>query len=103
MAQYLNDAIVIEVSNMPITEKAKLYHGKMSPGYESKFPETDPEESRHINHWLADNCFGDYYTRSQHEIGNDKAFLIKAISQCLLFIGYLRSMNALRCVNDACK
>ena len=22
-----------------------------------------PEESRHINHWLADNCFGDYYTR----------------------------------------
>ena len=23
-----------------------------------------PEESRHINYWLADNCFGDYYTRS---------------------------------------
>ena len=22
-----------------------------------------PRESRHINHWLADNCFGDYYTR----------------------------------------
>lgn len=22
-----------------------------------------PEESRHINYWLADNCFGDYYTR----------------------------------------
>ena len=22
-----------------------------------------PEESRHINLWLADNCFGDYYTR----------------------------------------
>lgn len=21
-----------------------------------------PEESCHINHWLADNCFGDYYT-----------------------------------------
>ncbi|MCE2615540.1 carboxymuconolactone decarboxylase family protein [Phocaeicola oris] len=22
-----------------------------------------PEDSRHINEWLADNCFGDYYTR----------------------------------------
>ena len=23
-----------------------------------------PEESRHINYWLADNCFRDYYTRT---------------------------------------
>ena len=23
-----------------------------------------PEESRHINRWLASNCFGDYYTRN---------------------------------------
>ena len=27
------------------------------------FWKSGPEESRHINHWLADNCFGDYYTR----------------------------------------
>ncbi|MDP4128001.1 MAG: carboxymuconolactone decarboxylase family protein [Bacillota bacterium] len=98
------------------------------------FWKSGPEESRHINHWLADNCFGDYYTRGgldypQREmitfcflaaqggcepqivshavanmrIGNDKVFLIKVISQCLTFIGYPRSLNALRCVNDACK
>jgi 4-carboxymuconolactone decarboxylase len=98
------------------------------------FWKSGPEESRHVNHWLADNCFGDYYTRGgldyqQREmitfcflaaqggcepqlvshaaanmrIGNDKAFLIKVISQCLPFIGYPRSLNALRCVNDACK
>lgn len=98
------------------------------------FWKSGPEESRHINHWLADNCFGDYYTRGgldykQREmitfcflaaqggcepqlvshasanmrIGNDKAFLIKVISQCLPFVGYPRSLNALRCVNDACK
>lgn len=98
------------------------------------FWKSGPEESRHINHWLADNCFGDYYTRNgldykQREIitfcflaaqggcepqltshasanmriGNDKEFLIKVISQCLPFIGYPRSLNALRCVNDACK
>lgn len=34
-------------------------------------------------------------------IGNNKAFLIKIISQCLPYIGYPRSLNALRCVNDA--
>lgn len=98
------------------------------------FQNSGPEESRHINRWLADNCFGDYYTRKgldyrQREmitfcflaaqggcepqltshaagnmrIGNDKAFLIKIISQCLPFIGYPRSLNALRCVNEAAK
>ena len=96
------------------------------------FQDSGPEESRHINKWLADNCFGDYYTRKgldykQREmitfcflaaqggcepqltshaganmrIGNDKAFLIQIISQCLPYIGYPRSLNALRCVNEA--
>ena len=27
------------------------------------FWKSGPEDSRHINYWLADNCFGDYYTR----------------------------------------
>lgn len=27
------------------------------------FYQSGPEDSRHINYWLADNCFGDYYTR----------------------------------------
>jgi 4-carboxymuconolactone decarboxylase len=98
------------------------------------FWKSGPEESRHINRWLADNCFGDYYTRTgldykQREmitfcflaaqggcepqltshaaanmkIGNDKAFLIKIISQCIPYIGYPRGLNTLRCVNDACK
>lgn len=93
---------------------------------------TGPEESRHINTWLTDNCFGDWYTRGRLDhkqremitfcflaaqggcepqlvshaaanmrIGNDKVFLIKEISQCNTYIGYSRSLNALRCVNDA--
>lgn len=96
------------------------------------FQDTGPAESRHINRWLADNCFGDYYTRHgldyrQREmitfcflaaqggceaqlvshakanlrIGNDKGFLIKVISQCLPYIGYPRSLNALRCLEEA--
>jgi 4-carboxymuconolactone decarboxylase len=94
--------------------------------------EKGPEESVHINKWLADNCFGDYYTRkglnyNQREmitfcflsaqggcepqltshasanmrIGNDKQFLIKVLSQCMPYIGYPRTLNALRCVNEA--
>lgn len=35
------------------------------------------------------------------KVGNDKTFLIKVISQCLPYIGYPRSLNALRCVNEA--
>lgn len=96
------------------------------------FWKSGPEESRHINLWLADNCFGDYYTRgdldykqremitfcflaaqggcepqltshvaANMKIGNDKAFLISVISQCLPYIGYPRSLNALACVNKA--
>lgn len=96
------------------------------------FYKSGPAETVHINRWLADNCFGDYYTRGgldykQREIitfcflsaqggcepqltshaaanikiGNDKAFLIKVVSQCLPYIGYPRSLNALRCVNKA--
>lgn len=96
------------------------------------FWQSGPEETRHINKWLAENCFGDFYTRKgldlkQREmitfcflmaqggcepqltshaaanmrLGNDKKFLIKIVTQCLPYIGYPRSLNALRCINDA--
>ena len=98
------------------------------------FYNSGAEQTRHINKWLVDNCFGDYYTRTGLDlkrremitfcflaaqggcepqlishakanirIGNDKAFLIKVVSQCLPYIGYPRSLNALRCVEDAAK
>lgn len=96
------------------------------------FAQSGPQESRHINRWLSDNCFGDYYTRrgldykdremitfcflaaqggcepqltshaaANMKIGNGKAFLIKVLSVNIPFIGYPRSLNALRCVNEA--
>ncbi|MDE6104088.1 MAG: carboxymuconolactone decarboxylase family protein [Clostridia bacterium] len=98
------------------------------------FANSGAEETRHINKWLVDNCFGDYYTRKgldlkQREmitfcflsaqggcelqliahakanirLGNDRKFLIKVVSQCLPYIGYPRSLNALRCVDEAAK
>lgn len=95
------------------------------------FAESGPEESRHINRWLVDNCFGDFYTRTglsvadremltfcflyaqggcepqlkahiaaNFHVGNDKRYLIRIISNNVPFIGYPRTLNALRCVNE---
>lgn len=33
-------------------------------------------------------------------LGNNKQFLIKVVSQCLPYIGYPRSLNALACINN---
>ena len=85
-----------------------------------------------INRWLADNCFGDYYTRGglylkQREmitfcylaaqggcepqliahakgnmnLGNSGEFLTKVVCQCLPYIGYPRSLNAISCIQKA--
>lgn len=34
-------------------------------------------------------------------VGNDKAFLIRVVSQCVPYIGYPRSLNALSCIEKA--
>lgn len=34
-------------------------------------------------------------------LGNDKGFLIRVVSQCLPYIGYPRSLNAIACINKA--
>lgn len=41
------------------------------------------------------------HAKGNMNIGNDKDFLIRIISQCLPYIGYPRSLNAIRCVNEA--
>jgi 4-carboxymuconolactone decarboxylase len=41
------------------------------------------------------------HTMTNIRLGNDRKFLIKVISNCIPFIGYPRSLNALRCVNEA--
>ena len=93
------------------------------------FWKSGDEESRHINRWLTSNCFGDFYTRigldyrtrelitfcflyaqggcepqlighiqANMRLGNDSHYLISVISQCLPFIGYPRTLNALTCI-----
>lgn len=41
------------------------------------------------------------HAKGNINMGNNKEFLIKVISQCLPYIGYPRSLNAITCVNKA--
>ena len=41
------------------------------------------------------------HAKGNINMGNDKEFLIKVVSQCLPYIGYPRSLNAIACVNKA--
>lgn len=91
-----------------------------------------PALRRNINRWLADNCFGDYYTRGglndqeremitfcfilaqggcenqlrghtagNFGVGNDKAKLYSVVEQCMPYIGYPRSLNAMNVIDEA--
>lgn len=41
------------------------------------------------------------HAKGNMKVGNNKEFLMKVISQCLPYIGYPRSLNAIACVNKA--
>lgn len=41
------------------------------------------------------------HAKGNMNLGNDKEFLIRVVSQCLPYIGYPRSLNAVNCVNQA--
>lgn len=41
------------------------------------------------------------HAKGNMNLGNDRDFLIRIVSQCLPYIGYPRSLNAVNCVNKA--
>lgn len=41
------------------------------------------------------------HAKGNMNLGNDKEFLIKVVSQCLPYVGYPRSLNALTCIQNA--
>ena len=90
-----------------------------------------PVLRRNINRWLADNCFGDYYTRTglndqeremitfcfllaqggcenqlrghtagNFGVGNGKEKLYAVVEQCMPYIGYPRSLNAMNIIDE---
>jgi len=96
-----------------------------------KMYEQSPKNQLHIQKFLSDNCFGDYYTRNGLDIkirelltysmlisiggtesqvkghiqgnmnvGNNKETLLNVTTQLLPYIGYPRTLNALKCLNE---
>lgn len=90
-----------------------------------------PALRKNINRWLADNCFGDYYTRNglndqeremitfcfilaqggcenqlrghtagNFGVGNNKEKLYSVVEQCMPYIGYPRSLNAMNIIDE---
>lgn len=41
------------------------------------------------------------HAKGNMNLGNDKEFLVRVVSQCLPYIGYPRSLNAISCINRA--
>ena len=104
-------------------------------GEEMAKRQTDcPPLRRNINRWLADNCFGDYYTRTglndqeremitfcfllaqggcenqlrghtagNFGVGNGKEKLYSVVEQCMPYIGYPRSLNAMGVIDEVAK
>ena len=93
-----------------------------------------PVLRRNINRFLADNCFGDYYTRNglndqeremitfcfilaqggcenqlrghtagNFGVGNDKEKLYGVVEQCMPYIGYPRSLNAMNIIDEVAR
>lgn len=109
-----------------LTKQVELF------GKDMEKRQTDgPVLRRNINRWLADNCFGDYYTRNglndqEREmitfcfilaqggcenqlrghtagnlgVGNDKEKLYHIVEQCMPYIGYPRSLNAMNIIDE---
>ncbi len=108
-------------------EVQKLIFGEMI----DKMYEESPENQIHIQKYLSDNCFGDYYTRTGLDVkmrelltfsmilslggcepqlkghiqgnvnvGNHKETLLSTVTQLLPYVGYPRTLNAIRCLNE---
>lgn len=124
-------------SQATVTEEDRFEKGLakqvqfFGPGM-AKVQTEGPALRRNINRWLADNCFGDYYTRNglndqEREmitfcfllaqggcenqlrghtagnlgVGNDKEKLYSVVEQCMPYIGYPRSLNAMGIIDEA--
>lgn len=95
-----------------------------------KMRENAPEDEKFVQDGLSDYCFGDTYTRGTLDlkmrelltmsalaalgvepqlkghiagnltVGNDRKTILSAIAQALPYIGFPRTLNAIRCVNE---
>lgn len=92
--------------------------------------ESAPADERHVQRYLSENCFGDYYTRAGLDVatrelltfsmlaalgaepqlkghirgnlrvGNGRQTLLTAATVLIPYIGYPRTLNALACIRE---
>ena len=138
----VNDALRARGIELPLPDQATTTpETRSSAGTEAQvaifgermrgFRESGTGRGAHINRWLTDHCFGDWYTRgglsladrelitfcllyaqggcepqlrshiaANIRLGTDADQLGKVVSQCVPFIGYPRSLNALACIEQ---
>jgi 4-carboxymuconolactone decarboxylase len=58
-----------------------------------------PKDQLHVQRYLSANCFGDHLTRKGLDL-KTRELLISVLTHLLPFIGYPRTLNALRVVNE---
>ena len=61
---------------MAITEKAKVYHEKMFPGYVSKFLETDPEFIERFDNFAFDEVVNEVRLDDRTAMMSHLAYLL---------------------------
>jgi hypothetical protein len=100
---------------MAISAEAQRNHDALFPDHQSTLKATDPELIEIFDNW----AFGELLTFSMlaslggcepqlaaHvaanvSMGNDRQILVSTITQLLPFIGYPRTLNALRVINES--
>ena len=82
------------------TAEAQEHHDKLFPGQVSTLAGTDPELIDHFD----DFAFGEPqlagHVAANRNVGNDRSRLLDVLTQLLPYIGYPRTLNALRVLDE---
>jgi alkylhydroperoxidase/carboxymuconolactone decarboxylase family protein YurZ len=84
---------------MAISDAARRNHEELFPGHISTLTVTDPEL---IEYFSLGGCEPQAkgHVSANRNVGNNRDVLLAVITQLLPFIGYPRSLNALRVLNE---
>lgn len=84
---------------MAIREDAQHNHAQLFPNHESTLRRTEPElvDLFESEQQLAGHVAGNL------SVGNDRRMLVSTVTHLLPFIGYPRTLNALRVINQGTK
>jgi len=77
-------------------KRAQQNQETLFPGHISTLAVTDPELIETFDNFAFDEALSE----SNLDVGNDRAKLIDVLTQLLPFIGYPRTLNGLKAVDD---